>query len=507
MNANRNIIVLSKDKKVLLEIKNKLGDRFNIIKENFEITSLMMSIYKLDPILIIIDFDEYDYMSFKLIKSMEADNYIPLIAIYSDINLNLGCEEEMEYFLYKPDIKLYLGKYLKIFADFKDKYNNIKENYYVNNLINSETDLYLKKYINNDMFFADPLENTLNNIFNPQNFLINMPASILIAYKNDNKTYLDLYKYRNNTLIKDKKPIIIANGSSVYGIHNEMDNAFFMNYDQDEYSDIDSQKIFFEKEILERVKNIRNFAGYMSSDTAIICINYDSTVSHFEAELVKELCVNYNLIKNIFNQMNNVKEAFKYTIDALSRAAEENDNDTGMHIFRVNAYSKYIAENLGMDKKYVEQMQFFAQMHDVGKIAIPQSILRKPGQLNTYEIDIMKTHSFMGARIIGDSPQLNMAADIAISHHEKYDGTGYPYGLKGEEIPLCGRIVTLGDIYDALRSKRSYKGAFTHEDVYKIITKGDGRVMPYHFDPGVLNVFEKHHLDFKDIYKKLSDKK
>jgi HD-GYP domain-containing protein (c-di-GMP phosphodiesterase class II) len=158
---------------------------------------------------------------------------------------------------------------------------------------------------------------------------------------------------------------------------------------------------------------------------------------------------------------------------------------------------------MGLDSKYLETIGFSAQMHDVGKLSVPKDILTKPGKLTQDEFDIMKSHTLLGAKIIGDSNQLVMASEIAISHHEKFDGSGYPYRKAGEDIPLSGRIVAIADVYDALRTKRSYKPAYEHSTAFDIITKGDGRVMPQHFDPEILDIFKKRQWDFCDIFEEI----
>ncbi len=173
----------------------------------------------------------------------------------------------------------------------------------------------------------------------------------------------------------------------------------------------------------------------------------------------------------------------------LARAAEFRDKDTGTHIIRMSHYSRLLGQAYGGNEEWVDRLFNAAPMHDVGKIGIPDHILLKPGKLDEAEWEVMKRHTTYGGEIIGDnpSPLLRMARDIALTHHERWDGTGYPAGLKGEEIPLEGRIVALADVFDALTSVRPYKQAWTVEAAVAEMRQGAGQ----HFDPHLVTLFER----------------
>ncbi len=199
---------------------------------------------------------------------------------------------------------------------------------------------------------------------------------------------------------------------------------------------------------------------------------------------------------------------YKDSLQLLSMVSEFRDYETSLHNKRLGEYAKQIAGHLNLANETVDLIVLAAPLHDVGKIGIPDSILHKQGPLDSQQWQMMKTHPTIGQRILSSIQNnriLSMAADIAIGHHEAYDGSGYPNALKGENIPLAARITSLCDVYDALRSQRPYKKSFSHQQSFDIIAQGDSRTKPEHFDPQVLAVFIQYHQDFNKIFEEMRE--
>ena len=197
---------------------------------------------------------------------------------------------------------------------------------------------------------------------------------------------------------------------------------------------------------------------------------------------------NRQLARRVEERTSELNDPRLKIIQRLGRAAEYRDNETGYHVIRMSHYTRLIAREYGGNSSWVEMLFNAAPMHDVGKIGVPDNILLKPGKLDAQEWETMKKHTEFGAEIIGeedDSPLLRMSSLIAMTHHEKWDGSGYPRGLAGNDIPLEGRIVAIADVFDALTSERPYKKAWTVEQAVTMIDENSGA----HFDPDLVKLF------------------
>lgn len=495
-----NILLLSDNTSTYNSIKSNLGS-LNTCIHRIGPQNLMFTIYRLNGKILIVDLDEYRESVIETINSIQEYNYLPVIYIFSSQALDKIKELlKSEVVVHKSMIQYALPNIVKQSLIFKDRFDRTTESYNTIDCINDYTDHTLNEFIsNNHSDYTIFVENLFTKVFTDNPFISNRPDIVLITTKRNDRSITEIYRLSNGVAVKDENSIILNDDDKPY-FNIDIENEFFYNFNAGELSDIEDCTMILHRNILGALPKTNNISGYVTANIAMIGLNYQKQLSSFDADIIKALCVEYNLFENIRTRINDVNDAFVYTTNALARAAEANDDNTGNHIKRVNEYSKLIAEYLGLDSDFVHTIHYSAQMHDVGKIHIPKDIICKPARLTDEEFNIIKQHPIYGAKIIGNSPHLEMAKDIALHHHERYDGTGYPRGVQGEAIPLSARIVSLADIYDALRSPRSYKPGFSHEEAYDIIANGDGRVMPSHFDPNVYKAFLAMHNKMDEIF-------
>lgn len=227
---------------------------------------------------------------------------------------------------------------------------------------------------------------------------------------------------------------------------------------------------------------------------------YNDYMRNYSRKLEEEVA---RRTRDLREALEKIKAMSLEALYRLTRAAEYKDEDTGAHIQRMSHYSAAIARTMGLNDQTVEFILYAAPMHDIGKIGIPDRILLKPGKLTEEEWGIMKQHTIIGGRILEGSKAgyIRLGEIVALTHHEKWDGSGYPLGLKGTKIPLVGRIVAIADVFDALMSKRPYKEAFSLEKSHGILREGRGG----HFDPAVVDAFFASEREIERIRKEFQD--
>lgn len=338
------------------------------------------------------------------------------------------------------------------------------------------------------------------------------PASIFIVFQEKDGTICRgrVFHLREGEVVERSEEISIDPLSN-YGIslaHAEAQTDVVAFNWADSCERVEDYQTYFHPGVKEAVGSpIMNFITYrISGETpgAVIAFNYPGRATNYDADVLRSLAVVIGSLVTLSDEVRETEKAFLYTIEALARACEAAEEGTGKHILRVNRYAGALAANAGFTADFVDAVSFSAQMHDVGKIKVPVSILLKNGALTREEMDVIMMHPVYGEKILGDSPRLQIARDIAISHHENWDGSGYPYKLKGEAIPLAGRIVKIADVYDALRSKRSYKRPVSHAEAIGVFREGDDRINPQtHFDPALLAIFFKIEYIFEKIYESM----
>lgn len=306
-------------------------------------------------------------------------------------------------------------------------------------------------------------------------------------------------------------PVFIVDANLVIHCFNEIALTFFAGYYKIEKKPFFNifGRIFSQKEIHEFCTAIRSreagfsWIGTIAHKVRMLRTLYTRVRVH--PILNNDDCIGYWIIFEDITEQH--METYKFMLNGLLQASKLKDNDTGNHAQRLNVYCRHFAEYLGMLNRYpqitqdfIDNISFLAAIHDVGKIGTPDYILQKQTKLTGMEWEIMKEHTINGALIVSSYP-IAMAKEITLSHHERWDGSGYPFKLEGEMIPLSARIVAIADVYDALRMKRSYKEGLSHEETVQYIFENSGK----HFDPLLVSYFRNIHRTFDTVWQSLQD--
>lgn len=445
--------------------------------------------------------DMNGYEVCKRLKSDERFRNIPIVmitALASKDDRIRGIEAGAEDFISKPlDHGEVLAR-IKMLLKVKGLNENLANAYSNIASLTSYGEEVIKTFNPEDFDFIEKIDSIVNKIIRQTGDVIAKPQVVVVGISDEEK-HFQWHRYESVVRKLDRTLLDIDLQSALNLPEKGGSGIFYLN--KAELAKPECQKAV---KILELSGlEVSNIVCYLSAFICVLAINYGRDVTVYDASLLDNLVMQTLFLRSLSTQIRDIENAFAYTVHALARAAEANDEDTGNHIVRVGEYSGVLARKLKMTEKGVRAIVLQAQVHDVGKIHVLPQILKKPGKLTPEEWEDMKKHTLYGARILGNHARFVMAKSIALTHHERWDGGGYPNNLKGEQIPLEGRIVNIADQYDALRNARVYKPAFDHQKTCNILIEGDGRSMPHHFDPEVLKAFKETASQFEDLYEKL----
>jgi len=329
---------------------------------------------------------------------------------------------------------------------------------------------------------------------------LDKPACLVIARRNG-QGGLDCEVFAASAEEKDNVPARVTMPESALFLRMKMElRPFHANY-FDKGATFKDFQTLFPPQLIRFTGGIHNLAGLAVNDGYVAAFNYGRAVSAEDALHLKGLALPRALLSAAANDIRCVSDSFLATTRALAFAADSH-SDNGAHIGRMNAYAETLAKRMALSGRLIRDLSYSAQLHDVGKMFIPPALLEKPVPLTANEFAVIKRHPVLGAGILGDSPLLRAARTIALTHHECWDGTGYPAGLSGNAIPIEGAIIKVADVYDALRTPRAYRPAISHEDACRIILDGDdapGGTLPSHFNPEALQAFRDCAGRFEEI--------
>ena len=328
------------------------------------------------------------------------------------------------------------------------------------------------------------------------------PAYLMVAVPDGcMKLDCDLYAAGDEGAEKIADRIKIPESAVFLGIKAD-DGLSYANY-SDRGGRLADLQAFLPPELLEVVGTVHNLAGFVYLNAYVIALNYGRSVTAEDALFLKGLALPGTFLGAVAGEFRGVSESFLVMAGALAIATDSH-RDNGAHVQRMNKYARTIAERMSLPDSFIRTISYSAQLHDVGKIYIHPDLLDKPLRLTPHEFELVKKHASLGAKILGDAPLLRVARNIALTHHECWDGSGYPVGLAGNAIPLEGAIIKVADVYDALRTMYPYKSPYSHDDACQLILAGGDdechEIRPSHFHPDALRAFRATAGRFEEIY-------
>jgi response regulator RpfG family c-di-GMP phosphodiesterase len=433
------------------------------------------------------------------IRADERFRDIPVVmmsALKSREDLIRGIEAGADHYLFKPlDHEEMLAR-IKMLLKQKNIRDSVNNAYHEMNKLTALSREMIETFDASHFDLQTNIDRVVKLLVGKTTNLSNKPRSVLVGVMVENQIWQWFhYEYAFQELNRVKLdfnllagiPLPEKNKSKIFLLagHQMMPEAMLLI-----------------KNFQARNMSVENGIGYLSHELCILAVNYGQEINDSNIYFLQQVVVQNYFLHSLSHQHQEVVRAFDYTVYALARAAEAHDDDTGNHIYRVGDYCGILAERLGMKDDFVHAISIQATLHDVGKIYVPSYILKKTEARSAEEWIEFRKHTLWGAKIIGGNPHLLIAQSIALNHHEKWDGSGYPRGLKGDAIPIEARIAAFADQYDTLRTGRNQKASVDHATATKILNHGDARIKPQHFDPRILKAYRETAFLFEEVYER-----
>jgi response regulator RpfG family c-di-GMP phosphodiesterase len=460
---------------------------------------------KVDIILTDLMMPEVD--GYELCRQIKGDDrfcnipVVMLTALSSKEDRILGIEAGAEDFIMKPIDQGEVIARIRMLLRMKESNDQRNHAYDTMNSLTNYGESIIKTFSPLEFDFISKISGIVDQIIRKAVDQPHRPQQVLVGYRGE-RNYWQWHLYESSFQVLQRMPIEGDIHTSLpLKNRTETKRGFIRSEDLQRRTEF----LSLIRALQEHSLKVDNMVYYLSDALCVIALNYDREVSRYDAATLNNLVGMSEFLRSLSNQIRETEDAFLYMIHSLARASEVNDEDTGRHILRVGEYSAFIAEKLGLADKFVRTIRQQASLHDVGKIHIPESILKKPEKLTGVEMTKMKMHTVYGGKIVGEHARLRLGCTICLTHHERWDGSGYPKGMRQDQIPVEGRIASIADQYDAIRNKRVYKEPFDHATAYRIITQGDDRTLPRHFDPQILKIFRDNGPQFEEIYERLRD--